>query len=439
MNAKIGRNDPCPCGSGRKYKQCHGSAAGPADGGPGAAELSNLGNLLHDQGKLEAAEASFRKALAQQPDAAEIHSNLGVTLHALRRFEDAARSHRRALELKPDYAAAHFNLALALQARGEPEQAIASFRRAAELSPGLVEAHDRLALAQGALVPLWHVPMMNDRERNDAYDAALRAAVTPESRVLEIGTGSGLLAMMAARAGAKSVTTCEAEPAIAAAAERVIAANGFAGRIRVLAQLSTKVELEEKADLLVSEIFSSELLAEGVLPSIADAKRRLLKPGARVIPAAGGIVLALFGGEGAAANLHAADSAGFDLREFNRLAPRRQLIHRRDLGIELLSDPVEALRFEFEREAPPPPAARRLRVPVTRDGRCYGLVQWLRLQLDARTTFENHPLRQTAASGWQLCAYLLPEPLDVRAGQTATVSAIHNGAVSWFSIERIDG
>jgi hypothetical protein len=53
------------------------------------------------------------------------------------------------------------------------------------------------------LVPLWHIPMMNEQERNQAFHDGLQAAVTPESTMFEIGTGSGLLAMMAARLGAR--------------------------------------------------------------------------------------------------------------------------------------------------------------------------------------------------------------------------------------------
>ena len=72
------------------------------------------------------------------------------------------------------------------------------------------------------LVPIWHVPMINEPERNQAYHDGLAAVLTPQKLVLEIGTGSGLLAMMAARLGARQVVTCEAVGLIAdtAAADR---------------------------------------------------------------------------------------------------------------------------------------------------------------------------------------------------------------------------
>ena len=62
------------------------------------------------------------------------------------------------------------------------------------------------------LVARWHYRMINDGARNGAYDRAIAAAVRrmgPQAPVLDIGSGSGLLAMMAARAGAVDVTACD--------------------------------------------------------------------------------------------------------------------------------------------------------------------------------------------------------------------------------------
>jgi hypothetical protein len=89
-------------------------------------------------------------------------------------------------------------------------------------------------LAHG--VPDWHFRIVQDAARNAAYEAALKRAVTPETKVLEIGTGSGILAMMAARAGAREVVACEMMPAIAEAAQEIVARNGFSDRVRVVSQ-----------------------------------------------------------------------------------------------------------------------------------------------------------------------------------------------------------
>ncbi len=451
--------------------------AGALEARPDYAEaLNNLGTAQKAQGKLTEAVASLARALELRPDYAEAHCNLGNALVAQGRFDQAVASLQRARQLRPDDAEAASNLGSALQAQGRLDDAVAAFRAALDAAPGLATAHSNLAQALvkqkkldqalahygqalaldprqivandelpkllAHLVPAWHVPMMNDGARNEAYFAALRAAVGPTTRVLEIGTGSGLLAMMAASLGAARVTSCEAEPLIAATAEQVIAANGLAQAIAVVAkrsdQLSVGAELPERADLLVTETFSSELLGENAIASIEDAKRRLLAPGARVIPAAAGIMIALFGGDEIAANLAVGDCCGFDLRRFNAIVPRKQVVSRNDLGIELLSDVAEAFRFDFQKDAVFPEAKKTLGLQIKRAGLCYGIIQWIRLQLDEHSVFENHPAQRSAASGWQHTVYLLPEPTALRAGQTALIACAHNRLCPWFALDRLE-
>jgi type II protein arginine methyltransferase len=110
-------------------------------------------------------------------------------------------------------------------------------------------------------------------------------------RVLEIGTGSGVLAMMAARAGAAEVLTREINPIVAETARANIARNGYADRVRVIDKHSDKLDVQhdlgERMDLPVSEIVGNDLLCENILPAQERAVRDLLKPGAPVIPARG--------------------------------------------------------------------------------------------------------------------------------------------------------
>jgi len=398
---------------------------------------NNLGNGLKELGHLKKAEASYRQALVLNQDFAEGHYNLGNVLLRLREIGKAKKSYQQALELKPDYAQAHSGLGDVLLKRGQLNDAIASYRKCLELEPLEVKAHDGLNKALGFLVPLWHVPMMNDRFRNDAYCAALQNAVTPDTHVLEIGTGSGLLAMMAAKLGARQVTTCEAVAEIAETARAIVADNGFTPPITVIPKLSTKLaigkDMDERADLLVSEILSSEFLGEGVLSSIEDAKRRLLKPGAQIIPARGSIQFALFSGTDIEKNIRVDEVYNFDLSRFNEIIPRKQYISRNDLNIELLSDATCAFSFDFvETDRFPPGKRESIEVPVRKAGRCCGIIQWLRLEMDETVVFENHPSIKNPATSWQHCAYVFPKAIDLQPGQVAVVSAAHNRDTPWF-------
>jgi SAM-dependent methyltransferase len=131
--------------------------------------------------------------------------------------------------------------------------------------------------------PVEHARMLDDSRRTNDYLAAIADAVRPGDVVLDIGTGSGILAVAAARAGARRVFAVEASD-IAGVAERVFAANGVDDSVTLVAGWSRQIELPERADLLVSEVIGSEPFEEEILETTLDARRRLLKPEARLIP-----------------------------------------------------------------------------------------------------------------------------------------------------------
>jgi len=169
-----GRNEPCPCGSGRKYKHCCGKAAADAAAAgvlrdltrqnpgkdalaalesasrslPGDAQVHYLlGQALEERGLFDRAAESFGRATALRPEFADAHNDLGEVLLRLGRVDAAIASCRRALALRPHFAAALGNLANAERARGALASAIAGYRRVIALEPGLPEAHRNLGSA----------------------------------------------------------------------------------------------------------------------------------------------------------------------------------------------------------------------------------------------------------------------------------------------------
>ena len=137
--------------------------------------------------------------------------------------------------------------------------------------------------ASGWADPVEHARMLHDDRRTRDYLAALGQAVRPGDVVLDIGTGSGVLAIAAARAGARRVYAVEASD-IAQVAERVFAVNDMEDRITLVPGWSRQIELPEPADLLVAEVIGNEPFEEEILETTLDARRRLLKPDARLIP-----------------------------------------------------------------------------------------------------------------------------------------------------------
>jgi len=110
--------------------------------------------------------------------------------------------------------------------------------------------------------PVEHARMLHDDRRTSDYIVALREAVRPDDVVLDIGTGSGVLAVAAARAGARHVYAVEASD-VADVAECVFADNAVQDRVTLIRGWSREIELPEPADLLVAELIGNEHVRGG--------------------------------------------------------------------------------------------------------------------------------------------------------------------------------
>lgn len=130
-----------------------------------------------------------------------------------------------------------------------------------------------------------HGAMLADAERNQALAQAVEAAVEPGCVVVDVGTGSGFLALLAARAGARRVYALE-DSAMAMVARRLVAVNGFADVIAVVQCSSFDFAAPEPADVVLCETLGFAVLDEGFRSSLVDARQRLLRPGGRLVPAA---------------------------------------------------------------------------------------------------------------------------------------------------------
>lgn len=141
-------------------------------------------------------------------------------------------------------------------------------------------------VAEGGLED-WEVAdyeaMRDDEPRTKGYEAAIKkrlAGTDGTATVVDIGTGAfALLAIMAARAGARKVYAIEKNAAAAEMAKQTVAKEKLQDVIEVIEGESTQVELPEKVDLMVSELIGSIATQEGVEPIIKDAVNRFLKGG----------------------------------------------------------------------------------------------------------------------------------------------------------------
>lgn len=125
--------------------------------------------------------------------------------------------------------------------------------------------------------------MIADTVRMNAYTEALRAAVKPGDIVVDIGTGTGIFALLACQFGASRVYAIEPNENIHVA-KKLAKENGLLERIEFIQDISTKVNLVEKADVIISDLRGLLPLHEKHIPALVDARKRLLKPGGILIP-----------------------------------------------------------------------------------------------------------------------------------------------------------
>lgn len=119
--------------------------------------------------------------------------------------------------------------------------------------------------------------------RIDAYARAIARAVEPGSIVADLGSGTGLFALLAARAGAARVYAIDVNPAVWLAQE-LAAENGLADRIIVHEASSLDLTLPERVDVIVSDMRGSFPLHHDHLAALHDASVRFLAPGGKLLP-----------------------------------------------------------------------------------------------------------------------------------------------------------
>ncbi len=128
-----------------------------------------------------------------------------------------------------------------------------------------------------------HRTMICDRVRTDAFRRAIGSVVRPGDVVLDVGAGTGILSLFAARAGAARVYAVE-RTTVSVLAQELAAANGLGDIVHVIHGDIMDIELPEGVDLIVSEWLGGFGIDEGMLPPVIAARDRWLKPGGQMIP-----------------------------------------------------------------------------------------------------------------------------------------------------------
>jgi type II protein arginine methyltransferase len=304
-------------------------------------------------------------------------------------------------------------------------QAFRAHRLATAQSADAAAMTARALLAD--LLPGYHIQVPTDPVRAAAWEAAFVAVVKPGMRALEIGAGSGILAMLAARAGAR-VTSCESSRAIAAIAEEIVAANGFAGSVRIVAkpvgELAIPGDLDAPAALLFYDTFSDNLF--GFEPfALARQARALLTPDAVIVPRAA----ALHGALGLFVTPPRRDAgivAGLDLSAMAVLAPVATSFDSASPAMRYRSDPQPMVEAELPGTMPER-GGEVVRSFTSTGGTINGVALWLRLELVPGVVLEARPGAHSSGFYAKPKFHHFGREIETRPGDRFTVRLAWHG------------
>ena len=259
----------------------------------------------------------------------------------------------------------------------------------------------------------YHLSMLLDSARMDSYQRAIKASVQPGDVVVDIGCGTGVLTFMACEAGAERVYAIEGGPIIEVARDLAID-NGFADRIEFLSGWSVDIDIPEKADVLITETIGNAGLNEGIIAWTSDARQRLLRPGAVVLPQR--LRLWVAAAESFDADELVSDWLSpclpYDYTAAHRRAARTlwfaEITTRNLLGQPELAADIDLATALNETTT----SAGHLQ--VDRSGTLHGLACWFDSLLCAGVTVDNSPPRSN--SSWFQGFLPLTRPVSVSAG-----------------------
>ncbi|KAM9301559.1 protein arginine N-methyltransferase 7 [Gastrophryne carolinensis] len=315
-----------------------------------------------------------------------------------------------------------------------------------------------------------YADMLHDKDRNEKYYQGICAAVRrvrdrgEKAIVLDIGTGTGLLSMMAATAGADYCYAIEVFKPMAEAAVQIVKANGFGDKIRVINKHSQEVtlgpdgDMKERANILITELFDTELIGEGALPSYEHAQRNLMQEQWEAVPHR--------------ATIYAQVVESDRLWSWNKLFPIKlecglikppsemqhcpgapsvcdvQLSQLNAEDFKPISDVMVMFRVDFSKQVSSATVSHPVTFTSLVNGDAQVVLSWWDIDMDPEGTINctmkpgwlyprNHPIPWR--DHWMQCIYFLSEERKVMQGEELCLIANQDDYCIWYNLMKPSG
>ncbi|MFH4980372.1 hypothetical protein AB6A40_007081 [Gnathostoma spinigerum] len=279
--------------------------------------------------------------------------------------------------------------------------------------------------------------MIHDLDRNQKYELGIKSVIDEvhskgkEAHVIDIGTGTGLLSLIAARNGADRITAIEVFQPMADIARKIF----------------SKYDIPNKGNIIVAEVFDTELIGEGALRTFKEALQHLAQPGTRVVPSSARIWAVPVESEqlykfhqSPSFSLYSPISdcdgaaAVFDL----------QLSEFPVSHLNFACEPFIALSFNFEdinsikyHES----IATNFKVSGSSVSQLHAVLMWWDLDMDGTGKYiislAPKWMNKEACwrDHWMQAVYFFPKPVPVKRNQEITLRCTHDEFSLWFRID----
>nr|XP_056718496.1 protein arginine N-methyltransferase 7 [Euleptes europaea] len=317
-----------------------------------------------------------------------------------------------------------------------------------------------------------YADMLNDKDRNAKYFQGICAAVGrvklrgERAVVLDIGTGTGLLSMMAVTAGADFCYSVEVFKPMANAAVKIVEKNGLSDKIKIINKHSTEVtvgpdgDMQCRANILITELFDTELIGEGALPSYEHAHRYLVQEGCEAVPHRATVYAQLVESE--------------RMWSWNKLFPIRIQTEDGEKAIvsspemedcpgapsvydiqlnqvpfndfTALSDVVTMFSVDFSKRVSRAPAYFTVQLEPIRSGQAQVVLSWWDMDMDpegsVKCTMAPYWVQETSEDlpwrdHWMQCVYFLPKEEPVLQGQSVNLTAFRDDYSVWYKLQEV--
>ncbi len=270
-----------------------------------------------------------------------------------------------------------------------------------------------------------HASLLSDEQGQQAYRKAIFETIRAGDRVMDLGTGTGIHAVLACQAGAAVVYAVERHDFIEAARETA-RHNGFAERVHFLNGEASEINLPEKVDVIIAHLGLSQLV--DLLPRARD---RFLKPGGAIIPTA--IVFRVVPLE--SERLYEDSVRFWEWPRFGvSFEPIRLLAVNspHELPIspdEFLAEPVQLARLNFQ-EVRSGSFSATSRWIAARDGTLHGMGLWMEQWLTSRISINTEPPSPLPPALWRNTFLPIDKPAEIEKHDAVTLT-FNTGPGEW--------